>query len=78
MTNPLNYFILAITSNPNTEVDNDDIQQTVSMESKSPDSNRQRGLFLPFEPLSITFQDVCYSVDMPKVFINMNICSFFF
>ncbi|KAH6833259.1 pleiotropic drug resistance 12 [Perilla frutescens var. hirtella] len=42
-----------------------DIQQTVSTNVEA-DRNRKRGMFLPFEPLSITFQDVFYSVGMPK------------
>jgi len=29
--------------------------------------NRKRGMVLPFEPHSITFDDVTYSVDMPVV-----------
>jgi hypothetical protein len=27
-----------------------------------------KGMVLPFVPLSITFEDIRYSVDMPKVF----------
>lgn len=29
--------------------------------------NQKRGMILPFEPYSITFDDVRYSVDMPAV-----------
>lgn len=29
--------------------------------------NRKRGMILPFEPHSLTFDDVKYSVDMPAV-----------
>ena len=31
------------------------------------DQNRKRGMILPFEPHSITFDDIKYSVDMPQV-----------
>ncbi|KAI3468295.1 hypothetical protein Pfo_024958 [Paulownia fortunei] len=31
-----------------------------------PDPNRKRGMVLPFEPLSITFDDIHYAVDMPQ------------
>ncbi|KAA8521480.1 hypothetical protein F0562_012153 [Nyssa sinensis] len=30
------------------------------------DQNRKRGMVLPFEPLSITFDDIRYAVDMPQ------------
>ncbi|KAL0393950.1 UNVERIFIED_CONTAM: Pleiotropic drug resistance protein 1 [Sesamum latifolium] len=30
------------------------------------DENRKRGMILPFEPHSITFEDIRYSVDMPE------------
>lgn len=30
-------------------------------------STRQHGMVLPFEPLSVTFEDIIYAVDMPKV-----------
>ena len=30
-------------------------------------NNRKKGMVLPFEPHSITFNDVIYSVDMPQV-----------
>ena len=29
--------------------------------------NRRKGMVLPFEPHSITFDDIKYSVDMPQV-----------
>lgn len=31
------------------------------------DLNKRRGMILPFEPLSITFDDIRYAVDMPQV-----------
>ncbi|XP_022863103.1 pleiotropic drug resistance protein 1-like [Olea europaea var. sylvestris] len=31
------------------------------------DPNRKRGMVLPFEPLSLTFDDIHYAVDMPEV-----------
>lgn len=30
-------------------------------------TGRKRGMVLPFQPLSITFEDIHYSVDMPQV-----------
>lgn len=30
-------------------------------------NNNKKGMVLPFEPHSITFDDVVYSVDMPQV-----------
>ncbi|RRT63316.1 hypothetical protein B296_00018839 [Ensete ventricosum] len=33
----------------------------------SPTENRKKGMVLPFAPLSITFDDIEYSVDMPQV-----------
>ncbi|KAG6409649.1 hypothetical protein SASPL_127690 [Salvia splendens] len=37
--------------------------QTVSLGDINP--NRKRGMILPFQPLSITFDDIRYAVDMP-------------
>ncbi|KAG6387940.1 hypothetical protein SASPL_153136 [Salvia splendens] len=37
--------------------------QTVSLGDIN--ANRKRGMILPFQPLSITFDDICYAVDMP-------------
>lgn len=35
------------------------------------DSNQnKKGMVLPFDPLSITFEDIKYSVDMPQVNLN--------
>jgi len=31
------------------------------------DPNRKRGMVLPFEPLSMAFDDIRYAVDMPQV-----------
>lgn len=31
------------------------------------DQNKKRGMVLPFEPHSITFDDIRYAVDMPQV-----------
>lgn len=33
---------------------------------------KKRGMVLPFEPHSLTFDEVTYSVDMPKVFLKTN------
>jgi hypothetical protein len=34
--------------------------------------NQKRGMVLPFEPQYITFDEVTYSVDMPKVIYKQN------
>ncbi|KAG8375490.1 hypothetical protein BUALT_Bualt10G0105300 [Buddleja alternifolia] len=52
----------------------DDAHRSVSSRSMSSrvgsishhDPNRKRGMILPFEPLSITFDDIHYAVDMPE------------
>lgn len=31
------------------------------------EQNRKRGMVLPFEPFSITFDDIRYAVNMPQV-----------
>lgn len=36
-------------------------------QSKEENSGRKKGMVLPFEPHSITFDEVSYSVDMPQV-----------
>lgn len=33
--------------------------------------NKKKGMILPFEPHSITFDDIKYSVDMPQVTENI-------
>ncbi|TKY58468.1 Pleiotropic drug resistance protein 1 [Spatholobus suberectus] len=38
-----------------------------SVETKE---NRKRGMILPFEPYSVTFDEVTYSVDMPQMFVE--------
>ncbi|KAK6119519.1 hypothetical protein DH2020_046741 [Rehmannia glutinosa] len=52
----------------------DDVHRSVSSRTMSSrvgvisnaDPNRKRGMILPFEPLSITFDDIRYAVDMPQ------------
>lgn len=34
--------------------------------------NKKRGMVLPFEPYSITFDEITYSVDMPQVIYICN------
>lgn len=34
------------------------------------DPNRKRGMVLPFEPLSIAFDDIRYAIDMPQVLLG--------
>lgn len=41
-----------------------------SPESVSTNHTRRRGMVLPFEPLSITFNEIRYAVDMPQVSFN--------
>lgn len=38
--------------------------------------DRRKGMILPFEPLSITFDNIKYSVDMPQVteYIYFHVC----
>ncbi|KAF5938930.1 hypothetical protein HYC85_023189 [Camellia sinensis] len=51
-----------------------EVQRSVSSRSMSSrvgsiteaDQKRERGMILPFEPLSITFDDISYAVDMPQ------------
>jgi hypothetical protein len=38
---------------------------------------RKRGMVLPFTPLSITFDNIKYSVDMPQVSTKQKICPIF-
>ncbi|XVF26672.1 hypothetical protein REPUB_Repub14bG0037900 [Reevesia pubescens] len=51
----------------------DDIQRSISSKSSSMTEatvgaigNKKKGMVLPFEPHSITFDDIVYSVDMPQ------------
>ncbi|KAG5540567.1 hypothetical protein RHGRI_020697 [Rhododendron griersonianum] len=52
----------------------DEVQRSASLKSSSSrmgstseaNQNRERGMVLPFEPLSISFDDIKYSVDMPQ------------
>lgn len=53
----------------------DEVHRSISSRSMSlrvgsisnTDPNRKRGMILPYEPLSITFDDIRYAVDMPQV-----------
>lgn len=40
--------------------------------SSEVNQNRKRGMVLPFEPLSITFDDIKYAVNMPQVSATSN------
>lgn len=44
---------------------NGNLSRVDSISRENP--NRKKGMILPFEPLSITFDDIHYSVDMPQV-----------
>ncbi|XWS19044.1 hypothetical protein CRYUN_Cryun32bG0097200 [Craigia yunnanensis] len=59
-------------SNRHTEIQ-DDIRRSISSKSSSMTEatvgavgNKKKGMVLPFEPHSITFDDISYSVDMPQ------------
>ncbi|XP_029128152.1 pleiotropic drug resistance protein 1 isoform X2 [Cajanus cajan] len=41
--------------------------------SRRKESDRRRGMVLPFEPHSVTFDDVTYSVDMPQEMKNQGV-----
>lgn len=45
---------------------------SIDEESMAGDGRMKRGMILPFEPLSISFDDVSYYVDMPAVFNLIN------
>ncbi|KAK7284174.1 hypothetical protein RJT34_18915 [Clitoria ternatea] len=58
------------------EQDDGNAAESVSADTKvATDSNhsRRRGMVLPFEPHSITFDDVTYSVDMPQEMRNQGV-----
>lgn len=42
-------------------------ETAVDIANLKKDSQGQKGMILPFEPLSLTFHDVNYYVDMPSV-----------
>lgn len=49
-------------------------QGSISMQTEAiteANPNGRRGMVLPFEPLSITFDNIKYSVDMPQVDSNL-------
>lgn len=62
--------------NGNNTVREDSAHRSVSSRSMSSRvgtisnaADRKRGMILPFEPLSITFDDIHYAVDMPQVLL---------
>jgi ABC-type multidrug transport system ATPase subunit/ABC-type multidrug transport system permease subunit len=55
-----------ITTNTNTADDSND--EAISNHATVNSSPGKKGMVLPFVPLSITFEDIRYSVDMPEVF----------
>lgn len=42
-------------------------EQTGEGTELSANQNKKKGMILPFEPYSLTFDDIKYSVDMPQV-----------
>ncbi|XP_071710523.1 pleiotropic drug resistance protein 1-like isoform X2 [Rutidosis leptorrhynchoides] len=53
-------------SNAPAEDESDEAVELSSMMNESGDGTQKKGMILPFEPHSITFDDVKYSVDMPQ------------
>jgi hypothetical protein len=51
---------------PDTADDSND--EAISNHATVNSSPGKKGMVLPFVPLSITFEDIRYSVDMPEVF----------
>lgn len=49
------------------EAENSEAPGSTQTDTSSPNEEPQRGMILPFEPHSITFDEVRYSVDMPAV-----------
>ena len=45
--------------------------RSAQTEATNADLSRKKGMILPFEPLSITFDNIKYSVDMPQVDSNV-------
>lgn len=50
--------------------DSENADSSEGVDSVTEGENKKRGMVLPFEPHSITFDDVVYSVDMPPVTIQ--------
>jgi hypothetical protein len=48
-------------------VSQDEDSQNSSDDNESTKSSKKKGMILPFEPLIMTFHNVNYYVDMPKV-----------
>ncbi|XLT34240.1 hypothetical protein HN873_065532 [Arachis hypogaea] len=65
--------------NPSLNVDNKllnhlvESSTRVSASSKSSNNGKKKGMVLPFEPHSITFDQVVYSVDMPQEMKNQGV-----
>lgn len=49
------------------EVDLSSKSYTKRVDKNKANGSGRRGMVLPFEPLSLTFDDIRYSVDMPQV-----------
>uniref|UniRef100_A0A0D9XCM6 ABC transporter domain-containing protein n=1 Tax=Leersia perrieri TaxID=77586 RepID=A0A0D9XCM6_9ORYZ len=48
------------------DVEDDNNGESITMHAAGNSSPSRKGMILPFVPLSITFEDIRYSVDMPK------------
>ncbi|XP_060973818.1 pleiotropic drug resistance protein 1 isoform X2 [Cannabis sativa] len=55
------------------ETRTNEIQQTSSINNTGENQSKKKGMILPFEPHSITFNDVIYSVDMPQAMKNQGV-----
>lgn len=50
------------------------IRNTGTSANEAVNSEPRRGMVLPFEPLSLSFNHVNYYVDMPAVCLSLNCC----
>lgn len=62
----------AVKSEQSQSNEKDDRSTSTRSSSNRKESDRRKGMVLPFEPYSITFDDVTYSVDMPQVIMHIN------
>ncbi|OAY36808.1 pleiotropic drug resistance protein 1 isoform X2 [Manihot esculenta] len=68
----LSYLGSSSNQQTNTAVIGDEIIRGKS--PKSSQNNHRKGMVLPFEPYSITFDEIVYSVDMPREMKNEGVC----
>lgn len=62
------FFVSTAFEKAQANVSTDESDASVELSSMNqPGDVQKKGMILPFEPHSITFDDVKYSVDMPQV-----------